>query len=108
MPTQLRISELPELQLVARQGLQELGILVGAGFQDRAVEILVDQKWLKPPDAMMPMRSLPGKLSTALRMRLAELIAARAARLVRRVIGVEENRHDRHRLAARPSAWRCT
>ena len=32
------------MQLVARQGLQEFGILVGAGLQDGAVEILIDQK----------------------------------------------------------------
>jgi hypothetical protein len=32
------------VKLVARQILQELGILVGAGLEDGAVEILVDQK----------------------------------------------------------------
>ena len=32
------------LQLVARQVLQVLGILVGAGFQDCLVELFVDQE----------------------------------------------------------------
>ena len=56
------------LQLVARQVLQELGVLVGAGLQDCAVELFVDQEMrLSPPEAAMPTRRLPGKLSTALR-----------------------------------------
>src|SRR5215469_17912142 len=37
------------VQLVARQVLQERGILVGAGFEDGAVEILVHQKMAQAP-----------------------------------------------------------
>src|SRR5258708_5830195 len=32
------------MQLVARQRLEELCVLIGAGLEDRAVEILVDQE----------------------------------------------------------------
>ena len=55
------------LQLVARQPLQEVRILVGECPQDAAVELLVDQKVAEPTEATTPTRALPGKLSTASR-----------------------------------------
>ena len=55
------------IQLVARQVAQEFCVLVGAGLEDGAVEILVDQEMAQPPEASTPTRASPGNPSTALR-----------------------------------------
>ena len=75
------------MQLVARQGLQKFGVLVGASLQDRAVEILVDQKVAQTPrgddaDTRVARIGLDRPADG-----LAELIAALRPRLVRREIG---------------------
>lgn len=55
------------LQLVARQPLQEVRILVGERPQMRRSDSSSTRKWLSPPEATTPTRALPGKLSTASR-----------------------------------------
>ena len=88
----------PEWYVKNRQGLQEFGVLVGAGLEDGAVEILVDQKVAQASgsddaDARVARIGLD-RLADG----LAELVAAPRPRLVRREICVEEYRHDGNRF----------
>ena len=76
MPTQLRISDEPELQLVARQSLQELGVLVAERLQDRAVEFLVDVEMAETARGRDADAFVAGKRLDRLADGLTERIAA--------------------------------
>ena len=75
--------------------MQCLGILAGAGVENAAVEVFVDDEMAEPARAddadprvaRITLHRLPDCL--------AELVAAPRRRLVRRKVGVEEHRHDR-------------
>src|SRR5438046_8561638 len=79
------------VELLARQGLQCLGVVAATGVDDRMVERLVDDEVAEPArsddaDAGVPRIALDRRAN-----RLTETIAALRCRLGRREIGVE---HD--------------
>src|SRR6516162_10818612 len=83
------------IELFARQRLQRFAVLAGQGVDDAAVEFLVDDEVTEPArtdDADAPVAGIALDRRAD---RLAELPATPRRRLVRRVIGVEEHRHDR-------------
>src|SRR5580700_6083637 len=86
----------PGIELLSRQRLDRGGILVAQQVDKAAVQRLVDDEMRQPARAG---DADPGIARIALDRgadRLAELVAASRGRLVRRVIGVDADRHDRH------------
>src|SRR5487761_1267778 len=86
------------IELLARQCLQRLAVLALERVDDAAVEFFVDNEMAEPAraddaDARLARPALDRRTD-----RPAELPAAPRGRLVRRVIGVEEYRHDRQIL----------
>src|SRR5690242_14041319 len=84
------------VELVARQRLNGGGIVPLEHVDKAAVERLVHDKMRQParPDDADPLVlgiALDGRAD-----RLPELVAAPRRRLVRRVVGVDADRHDRH------------
>ena len=67
------------MQLVARQRLQKFGILVGAGLEDGAVEILVDQEMAQAAGGQDADAGVAGKCLHRLAHGLAELDSSAAA-----------------------------
>src|SRR6516165_8388391 len=93
------------IELFARQRLQRFAVLVRQGVDDPAVELFVDDKMAEPARADDADASVIRIALDRLADRLAELPAAPRRRLVRRVIGVEEDRHDRQiRILHQPLA----
>src|SRR5260370_28993438 len=83
------------VELAPRQGLQRIGILAGAGVENAAVEVFVDDEMAEPAGSD---DADPGVARIALHRladRLAELVAAPRRRLVRRGIGISG--HPPHR-----------
>jgi hypothetical protein len=103
--TQFRISELPRFSF-------RNGRLATKSWSPRWRAAVIDRsnssstsKWLSPPDASTPN---PARAEALQRRadRLAQGKAARRARLVRRIAGVQQHRHhrDRPRLVRQPLA----
>src|SRR5271170_3547343 len=87
------------IQLFARQRPQGLAVLAGERVDDAAIQFLVDDKMAEPARADDADARVARIAFDRLADRPAEIIAAPWCRLVRRVVGVEEHRHDRQVLS---------
>ena len=90
------------IEFLARQGLDASGVVALQHVDKAAVERLVDDKMRQPAgaddaDPLVLRIALDGGAD-----RLAELVAAPRRRLVRRVVGVDADRHDRHDILHDP------
>src|SRR5215472_17238969 len=83
------------IELFPRQGLQLFAVLALKRIDDPAVELLIDDKVAQAPRADDADAGVARVTLDRGADRLAELPAAPRRRLVWRVIGVEEHRHDR-------------
>ena len=93
---QLRISELPDCNFASGAVRKNAASLRRSASSNARSNASSTTKWLSPPDAMMPTRCSRRERRDRRRQRLAQGEAACRRRLVRRKIGVQEHRHDRH------------
>ena len=90
------LARIGNMELVARQGLHEGAVLVRERLEDGAVEVLVDEEMAQAPRRHHAHPRLAWKRLDRAAHRLAEPVAAARRRLVRRVVGVDRDRHDRN------------
>src|SRR5208282_5530268 len=86
------------IQLLARQALDRRGVLLAEEVEEAAVEHLIDDEMRQParPDDADPRVARIGFDGGA--ERLPQPVAAPRRRLVRRIVCVDADRHDRHDL----------
>src|SRR5262245_51400541 len=86
------------MELVARQVLQKGRILVGARLEDGVIEVFVHQEVAQASRCRHADAGIARKALHRGAQRLPERVAPARPRLVGRIVGVEEDRHDRDRI----------